>query len=331
MHTIVQYYAPGDVLWVRPAIPAGGILRKTNVMAKGPGGGGGGGTASCDQGAGSSNIGNGGGEGGYVSADYAPGALPASVAIQVGSKGVKGVGGVAGPGPSGGVGGIGTDGSEATLFGPAGVGNYLTANPGTGGNPSNAGAGVGGIASATGLGAPANVIARTGGNGTQGIGGPDAPGADIVLPSLGGASGGGSYSSPVAAFRGGNGNDSAGGRGETNIFGGSALDGSVGQSGSGGGGVAADSVHYSGPLQAGSAGAALAKGAGGGGGGGAILFGAGFIITAGAGSDGGDGQIIVTTFYDIPIAPGFYPMQQLPVHQAVNMARPISITGRFKA
>jgi hypothetical protein len=310
------YDAPGAYVWALPLLPVGSIILQVRVRVVGAGGGGYGGAVLNND---NTGVGGGGGGGGaYAEATYVPGSsLPATLPVVVGAAGVGSLGVSATP----------TNGAEplnSTDGGASSFGTAIVCGGGQGcgfeGNGSPGFPAVDGV-----LYGPTNIKTHAGG-----AGGGLISGDGVIVPAPAG-SGGGAGGNANPAFSphidGYAGNDTSGGVGVTDET--LAAQGETGASGAGGGG------NFSTPARnadnhAGAGGNANVAGGGGGGGGGASCSNA-FFSFSGAGGNGAPGYVQVDVLYSYAVPVGRYPLAQLPVHQAVNMARPISLTGRYKA
>lgn len=154
-----------------------------------------------------------------------------------------------------------------------------------------------------------------------------------------GAPGGCSNTTAFASARGiGKGTNGGGINGSGGGFG---TDNTVGVAGSGiipgaGGGAACSALPLA-PVTGGNgANAKPSTGSGGGGGGSGAMFNAtvpGGLITGGNGGNGSDGVVQVTDIFTMPVPPpvAYYNWDLVTWFHMVNMARPISLTGRYKS
>lgn len=330
-----NYNVPGVYQWVKPSTtpgagPFGSTYIQTVVTVIGPGSGGGSGTAICAPGATGVVGGQGGMGGGYGQATYLPAALNLLEDI------------VVAPGTTGGaannVPGTGVSSANGIPSVQALTSKYGAHISCIGGGPSNS-SGLGGAPSVTG---GSNIISNIGGTSLrvqanladQGDTGPGItvggafPTTQLTGNNAGGAGGSANFLINQLGGNGGGANGHNGGKGGTNTSGQSAIV----PGGSGGGSAALGGNANS--LQAGNgADAPPNSGAGGGGGGTACSQGntTGGGITSGKGGNGSNGVVQVTDIFTLPPAQPPYIFVIITWFHMMNMARPISLTGRYKS
>lgn len=336
------YNIPGIYQWVKPntavgAGPFGCTYLQTIVISIGAAAGGASGGASNNQGA-SLNGGNGGGGGAYAQATFLPASLPPLADIVVGA-GTPG--GVAASTPGVGIGASGTVNSltptKASSF------DVLISSPP--GNSSNTGNG----ALAASITGGFNIINNRGGfgllaqhnvaTGQQNCGpGLTVAGNNTWWPT---GNNGGAPGGSANTLLGPNLIAGPGGGVYPAIVGGSpsmnsqitAQSGRVaGPTANGGGGAASQGGVF--PITGGKGNDAPPNsGSGGGGGGGASSFGdaGGSTVTSGAGGKGSDGTVQVVDIFTLPSAPPpyYFNFDLVTWYHMMNMARPISLTGRY--
>lgn len=331
------YLTPGIYQWIKPSIvpnsgPQGSTYLQTIVTVIGAGSGGQSGNVNVNQTVGQQG-GNGGGGGGFGQAIYLPSALAAieDVVVAAGTAGgnansiianlTNAVAGQNGLTPT-----------QSSIFGAhiSCPGGNRSDNP-FGGTPTV----IGGT----------SVINLRGGNGALCVNGIDVqPGVGPGITNGGsptftnqnnnGGAPGGTASVVVlhpTSGQGGAVGNAPGGRGLINSSGNA-------QSGSfpGTGGGAAISTTGNAPFTAGSgAPAALNSGSGGGGGGAASVYAIGGAtnITSGAGGSGANGAVQTVDVFLLPPPTNVIYIQWDIVawFHMMNMARPISLTGRYKS
>jgi hypothetical protein len=329
------YKVPGTYQWVKPptangAGPYGSTYLETIVTVIGPGSGGESGAPACDQG--SSEAGGAGGNGGgYGQATYLPATLNAieNIVVAAGSVGGTGVT-ISGAGAGGG------SPNKSAATATSSFGAHITCNGG-GTNVS----GVGGTASVS---AGSNVTSVKGGTmlTVQTNVSPQLEIAPGISPGAGllawnttgnnaGASGGSvnNIFNPIGGTGGGVAPTGGGGLGLSNSAG-TAQAGLV----NGAGGGAAGAVSGIFPLTGGAGAPGYPNsGAGGGGGGAAASTGlaGGGTITSGAGGNGSHGLVQVTDIFTLPPLgnPYYFNFDLITWFHMMNMARPISLTGRY--
>jgi fibronectin-binding autotransporter adhesin len=333
------YRLPGVYQWVKPSIavgsgPQGSTYLQTIITVIGAGTGGIGGGANNNQ-----NTGIAGGSpgpgGGYVQATYLPASLNAFEDIVVGAHSPGTIGGSVSGTTVAAQNSAGTNASGASNFGA-----HIIAG---GGSPASVGNG--GSNTVTG---GLNIVNNAGGfilvaasqTYFQNTNGPSIKigGVFSTWQPTGNSSGGAGGSAnelPLPAIH----NGGWGAGVYPQLFGGSgqvftngkAQNGTV--PGAGGGACWANQSIF--PLGGGDGAKPLPNsGAGGGGGGGASSqFNAGGLITGGKGADGSDGLVQVTDIFQLPPTPPFYvfDLEIIAWYHMMNMARPISLTGRYKS
>lgn len=335
------YLIPGTYQWVKPPIaagagPFGSTYFETIVTVIGASSGGASGSCGNNV-ANGFNGGNGGNAGAFAQATYLPAVLNALEDIIVGAGTLGGVvTGILGTNNGGG------NGSQNSLSATVAskFGAHISCNSGSSSSniPSQASASVVG---------GSNVLNIPGGSGIQSAGPVSAQlsvGPNTLVGILhniptwnvqgnnGGAPGGSSNNS-TAPFSGGDGGGVilGGGKGNTNANGSNA-----GVPGAGGGGATAAVLGI--VLKGGNgANAKPNSGAAGGGGGSAtstLLAGAGAVITGGAGGNGSNGAVQVTDIFTLTITnldPFYIQLDLIAWYHMMNMARPISLTGRYQS
>lgn len=344
---VQTFKTPGTFIWTKASVkipPAAGIDHY-NVQCIGPGGGGMSGSANSQAVSGIAGA-AGGSEGGYAAADFTPANMPNSAVVTIppgGSGGAAVVANLANPTPNGLIGGQ----SGSTSFdiymvatsGGCGVsgfggGSGTVTGPGTSNPVTFQGANGNTVGFGSGNGNPTNGIdgqisTFPGGGGGGGNGGAsinDFGNGLIPLPTLIGGAGVGGASGMVN-------NRSSGGLGQ-NVGPRGTLIGTTSQAGfSGSGGGAIASYLATDVMFAGQGGDGTIPGQGGGGGGQVPSEANPFTTgqnTTGRGGNGAPGGVIVTTFF-FPIPVYYYNWDLVTWFHMSNMARPISLTGRYKS
>jgi hypothetical protein len=339
-----NYFVPGTYQWIKPptaagAGPGGSTYLQSIVTVIGGGSGGGSGEANNGQATGGPG-GNGGAGGAYAQATYLPAALLAFEPIVVGA-GTPG--GAAQQVP--GIGLQAATGLNSLTAAGSNFGAHITCG---GGNTSGNQIG----ATAPSVVGGSNIIANRGAFGVaSGNGVRDQPELGVSFPinssfvtafanspNSGGAPGG-CTSSVTGVFIGNNAGflfpAARGAQGLTNSTSVAPSGLVIGPFSNGGAGSGAG-VPGIFPITAGNgAPAPPNSGAGGGGGGAAtnLANAGGGLITSGAGGKGSDGAVQVVDIYTLPPTPPTYifNLEIIAWYHMFNMARPISLTGRYKS
>lgn len=339
-----NYRIPGVYQWIKPSIAAGGgpfgsTYLQTIATVVGPGSGGGSGEANNAQATGGPG-GPGGGAGAYAQVTYLPAALLALESIVVGAGTLGGA-----PAQVVGIGLQAQTGLNSVTAGPASIfGAHISCG---GGNTSGNQIG----ATAPAIIGGSNITSNGGGFGqSSGNGQRNQPGIGPSILAGGafrtwyptgtnGGAPGGCTSSVTGAFVGNNAGAvypaTVGAQGLTNSTS-VAPNGRIIGPFSNGGAASGASIAGIFPITAGAGtDAPPNSGAGGGGGGAAtnLVSAGGGLITSGAGGKGSDGFVQITDVFTLPPALPTYVfnLEIIAWYHMFNMARPISLTGRYKS
>lgn len=331
------YTIPGNYQWIKPSTtpgagPFGTTYLESIITVIGASSGGSSGNAANNQGGTTVSGGEGGFGGGFGQATYLPAALNSIENILVAAKSVGGAANSQSGAATGIQVGLHSLGTATSNFG-----SHITC---LGGGPSHSG--TGGTVSVIG---GSNVLSFQGGV-TLALATPKNSEVNIYPGLLGsggifcwpptnnhgGANGGQAYSVSAPVFAGnGGGATNGGGVGATN--GGQGGDPLVPSAGGGGSSTVTPGLI---PGRGGNgANAAPNSGCGGGGGGASAngnSAGSGFIVS-GKGGDGADALVSVVDVFTIPplLPPYVFDLEIIAWYHMFNMARPISLTGRYKS
>jgi hypothetical protein len=349
----LTYKTPGIYLWMKPSTiagsgPFGSTYLETIFVCIGAGSGGSSGTSTSGTAAGTGG-GPGGNGGAYAQATYLPGALPAfeNLIVGAGSPGA-----IANPTSSNSVNSNArVDSVNAGLSSITSSSGVLLNCPGGQTSASsvvstptvNGGSNVVQFSGCANLGVPTiNNVASPGASISTGfmvVSAGNHPSWQVPPGNNCGAAGGCVNTVAFALAHGVR--KACNGGGIAFLGGGQGLDDSITTAGAGvtpgAGGGAAGSVLAIAPITAGNGAPALNNtGAGGGGGGGAELTSInspGLFVTGGNGGKGSDGLIQTTDIYTFPalLPPTYFDWDKAAYFHMMNMARPISLTGRYQS
>lgn len=348
----MTYKTPGIYQWVKPSTtpgagPFGSTYLQSILTCIGAGSGGAAGASAVGTAAGIG--GGGGGNGGaYAQATYLPAALNATENITVGAGSPGGVGVSISSNAINSLARVDSLSAGLSLITSAG-GQLINSPGGNGsGGASNATATINGGSNITSflgcskLNNPTiNNVASPSASPSTGInvqGGAGNNSYQVPPGNNAGASGGCVNTTAFAVAH--NNNKACAGGGINFLGGGTGLEDSSGTAGQGvvpgaGGGGAGSALAVA-PISGGKgADATQSSGAGGGGGGGANLFAltVGSTVTPGSGGKGSDGVVQITDIFTMPPSPpiAYYNWSLVTWFHMANMARPISLTGRYKS
>jgi hypothetical protein len=332
----LTFNVPGVYQWIKPPIaagagPFGSTYLETIVTVIGPGSGGSGGGLICNTTG--ATGGPGGNAGAYAQATYLPAALLALEDIIVGAGTPGGAARVAAGTATTSQIGIHSNSATLSKFGvhitsQGGEESDLNSTPATasvtgGSNVTNVSGGVN-IQVAPGSGSQPNI--------SQSV---RAPG-NLATYSIQGNSAGGNGGERIGITT-----PSAGGNGGGILLGGGIGTTNADVAGNGllpsaGGGACVSNIAGLFPLQSGNGQNGIPNtGAGGGGGGLVCSQGviAGGLMTSGFGGQGSNGRVQVIDIFTLPpqLPPYVFDLEIIAWYHMFNMARPISLTGRYKS